>query len=65
MKSISNELEYNAILKRINELLEIVTDENYFTTSESIELNFLSTIVEEYEDRDYPINQPSTINAAV
>ena len=29
MKTISNKVEYKAIVKRIDELLEIVTDENY------------------------------------
>jgi len=59
MKSISNEKEYNAILKRIDELLEFVTDENYSTLPEGIELDFLSSLVEEYENRHYPIEQPS------
>ena len=62
MKSISNETEYNAIVKRIDELLEIVTDENYSTIPEAIELDFLSALVEEYEDRHYPIEQPSMID---
>jgi HTH-type transcriptional regulator/antitoxin HigA len=62
MKSISNETEYNAIVKRIDELLEIVTDENYSTLPEGIELDFLSALVEEYEERHYPIEQPSMVN---
>ena len=61
MKSISNEKEYNAILKRIDELLEIVTDENYATLPEGIELDFLSSLVEEYENKHYPIEQPSMV----
>ena len=51
---ISNEKEYNAIVKRINELLEIVTDENYDTIPQAIELDFLSDLVEEYECKYYP-----------
>ena len=54
MKTISNEKEYNAIVKRINELLEIVTDENYDTLPQAIELDFLSDLVEEYESTYYP-----------
>jgi len=61
MKSISNEAEYNAIVKRINELLEIVTDENYNIVPEAIELDFLSELVEEYENKYYPITQSSTV----
>ena len=62
MKSISNETEYNAIIKRINELLEIVTDENYDTIPEAIELDFLSAFVEEYENKYYPIEQPTMVD---
>ena len=62
MKSISNETEYNAIVKRINELLEIVTDENYNTVPEAVELDFLSDLVEEYENKYYPVTPPSMID---
>ena len=54
MKTITNEKEYNAIVNRINELLEIVTDENYDTIPQAIELDFLSDLVEEYELKYYP-----------
>jgi len=54
MKTITTEKEYNAIVKRINELLEIVTDENYDTIPQAIELDFLSNLVEEYESKYYP-----------
>ena len=59
MKSISNEAEYNAIVKRIDELLEVVTDENYNTVPEAIELDFLSELIEEYEQKHYHISQPT------
>ena len=59
MKTISNEIEYNAIVKRINVLLEIVTDENYNSIPEAIELDFLSELVEEYENKYYPVMPPS------
>ena len=59
MKTISNEIEYKAIVKRIDELLEIVTDENYNIIPEAIELDFLSELVEEYENKYYPITPPS------
>ena len=58
MKTITNEKEYNAIVKRINELLEIVTDENYDTAPQAIELDFLSDLVEEYERKYYPETLP-------
>ena len=59
MKRISNEKEYNAIVKRINELLEIVTDENYDKLPQAIELDFLSDLVEEYESKYYPVTSPN------
>jgi HTH-type transcriptional regulator/antitoxin HigA len=59
MKTITNEKEYNAIVKRISELLEIVTDENYDTIPQAIELDFLSDLVEEYECKYYPEMSPS------
>ena len=59
MKTITSENEYNAIVKRINELLEIVTDENYDTIPQSIELDFLSDLVEDYERKYYPATSQS------
>ena len=63
MKTISNEKEYNAIVKRINELLEIVTDENYDILPQAIELDFLSDLIEEYENKYYPA-MPSSHQSA-
>ena len=62
MKSITNEIEYSAIVTRIDKLLQIVTDENYNTIPEAIELDFLSNLVAEYEEKNYPIEPPSMID---
>ena len=59
MKHIKNDKEYYAITKRIDELLEIVSDENYNIVTESIELEFLSSLVEEYENKHFPVSQPN------
>ncbi|MCL2649994.1 MAG: helix-turn-helix domain-containing protein [Candidatus Azobacteroides sp.] len=59
MNHITNEREYQAITKRIDELLQIVSDENYDTIPEAIELDFLSDLVEEYENKYYPIAIPT------
>jgi HTH-type transcriptional regulator/antitoxin HigA len=58
MKCIKNDKEYYAITKRIDKLLETVTDENYNIVPESIELEFLSDLVEEYENKHFPISIP-------
>lgn len=59
MKAIKNEKEYNAILHRIDELLEVVNDENWNDSPEAVELDFLSDLVEEYEKTHYPISVPT------
>ena len=63
MSCITTEREYYAITKRIDELLAIVTDENYNTIPEAIELDFLSELVEEYENKHYPIAIPTLAEA--
>ena len=59
MNRITNDREYYAITKRIDELLSIVTDENYAIIPEAIELDFLSGLVEEYENKYYPVSTPT------
>jgi len=59
MKKIANDKEYYAVKKRIDQLLEIVTDENYEKITESIELEFLSELIEEYEQKYFPVATPS------
>lgn len=58
MKTITNDREYQAIIKRIDQLLDIVTDDNYNSIPEAVELDFLSTLIEEYERKHYPIAPP-------
>ena len=59
MNRITNDREYHAITKRIDELLEIVSDNNYDVIPEAIELDFLSGLIEEYENKYYPIAIPA------
>lgn len=58
MRTIKNEKEYNAILHRIDELLQVVTDENWNDIPEAVELDFLSSLVKQYEKVYYPISIP-------
>ena len=59
MNKIKNEREYQAITKRIDELLKIVSDDNYDVIPEAIELDFLSDLIEEYENKHYTIAIPT------
>lgn len=47
--------EYEAALKRIDELLPLVTDDTPDDDPNLIELLKVSDIVEEYEDEHYPM----------
>ena len=48
-------MEYNAIMKRIGELLQIVDDNTHESNPDYIELMILTDLVEAYEDMYYPI----------
>ncbi|GIM55754.1 transcriptional regulator [Capnocytophaga canimorsus] len=56
---IQNEYQYNAITKRIDELLELVNDNTPTTDKDYIELDILSEMVEKYEEIHYPIGTPT------
>ena len=55
---IKNETQYNAIIKRIDQLLEVVDDNTSEDNPEYIELMLLTDLVESYEDEHYPIEKP-------
>ena len=56
---IKNEQEYEKALSRIEELMGAEPD-----TDEMEELNLLTSLVESYEDRHYPISLPRRADAA-
>lgn len=56
MVKIQNEAAYKATMERIEELLPLVDDNTPLTDGNLIELDLLSELVEEYEDKHYPIN---------
>ena len=56
------EEEYEAALKRIDELLPLVTDDTPDNNTNLIELLKVSDIVEEYEDEHYPIQDKQQID---
>jgi HTH-type transcriptional regulator/antitoxin HigA len=57
MRVIVNKLEYEAIMERINELVEIVDDNMPATDKNYIELDFLTDLVVAFEKEHYPIGK--------
>ena len=57
MTRIENDLPYNAIMRRINELLKVVNDDTPEDDARNIELVLLSNLVADYEDKRFPVSQ--------
>ena len=62
MKQIANKIEYEAIMARVDELVEIVDDNTLSTDKNYIELDFLTDLVVAYEKEHYPIGKPVLTN---
>lgn len=62
MRQISNKTEYEAIMKRIDELVEIVDDNILPTDANCIELDLLTDLVVAYEKEHFPIGKLSLID---
>lgn len=62
MAKIENEKQYEAMMARIDELLQVVDDNTPADDRDRIELVLLSDLVAEYEDVHYPIKKPSLID---
>ena len=61
MTRIENEIQYRSAMQRINELLEVVTNETPTDDVRSVELVLLSNLVADYEDEHYPVKKPTLI----
>ena len=59
---IKNEIEYNSIMQRIEELNLLTDDNTPITDKNLIELDMLCGVVEEYEDIHYPIGVPTLVD---
>jgi HTH-type transcriptional regulator/antitoxin HigA len=59
MKLISNKTEYEAIMARVDELVEIVDDNTLPADKHYIELDFLTDLVVTYEKEHFPIGKPT------
>lgn len=58
---IQTEKEYNAIVERIEVLLQDSNNIENTIASGYIELNLLSDLVADYEERTYPVTKPSLV----
>lgn len=59
MTQIENETQYRWALRRVEELLPLVTDDTPLSDPNSIELDLLSGFVSDYSERHYSIGEPS------
>lgn len=57
MAKIQNDTAYRAAMERIEELLPLTDDNTPQTDQNLIELDLLSELVSEYEEKHYPIRQ--------
>lgn len=62
MARIKNETEYNALMKRVEELAPQFDDSTPTSDPKVIEYVMLSNLIEEYEEEHYPIQTPSLPN---
>lgn len=59
MTKIENETQYEWAVKRVEQLLPLVTDETPSTDPNSIELELLSNLVADYSDAHFALGTPS------
>jgi HTH-type transcriptional regulator/antitoxin HigA len=59
MAELENEKQYEVMLERIEELLPLVSNETPVTDRNMIELVVISNLVEEYEEKYYPVEMPT------
>ena len=62
MAHIKNEAAYRVAMQRIDELLPLVNDETPTSDKNYIELDILSDMVEEYEEKHHPIQAQSLVD---
>ncbi len=55
MTRIENEIQYKAAMDRIEELLQVITEETPEYSLSSVELVLLSNLVADYDQLHYPM----------
>ncbi|MDR1779975.1 MAG: helix-turn-helix domain-containing protein [Tannerella sp.] len=61
MKKITTEAEYEAIMHRVDELVEIVDDNTPATDPNYVELDLLTDMVVAYEKEHFPVSKPDLV----
>ncbi len=61
MAKLENEIQYNATMQRIEELLKVVDNNTLPNDKNYIELTLLSNLAADYEDEHFPVKKPSLI----
>lgn len=59
MAKINTEIQYEKALERVNELLCVVDNQTRENDKNYIELDLLSDLVAEYEEKYFPVEKPS------
>ncbi|NDV46192.1 helix-turn-helix domain-containing protein [Paludibacter sp. 221] len=59
MVRIKTEEQYQVLLKKVENLMEVVTEDTPSTDPAYVELDLLADLVEEYETAHYPVGTPS------
>jgi len=59
MAEINTERQYEVLIQRIEELLPLVSNKTPESDRNLVELDIISNLVEEYEDKYYPVPMPS------
>jgi HTH-type transcriptional regulator/antitoxin HigA len=59
MAALENDVQYEVMLARIEELLPLVNNQTPVNDRNMIELVVISNLVEEYEEKHYPVEMPT------
>ncbi len=59
MAEIKDERQYDVLIERIEELLPLVSNETPADDRNLVELDIISDLLEEYEEKHYPVKIPT------
>ena len=62
MAKIKTKAQYDWAVKRVEELLPLVTDETPLDNPNSIELELLSNLVADYSEEHFALGEPSLVD---